>query len=196
MGHKELIASLRKKGQEKVSAIRDETGAEAEKIRAETAGRIELLREEYSNREIRLTKAREDAILSSAEKKARTIMLSAENSLSDRLFLLSLTCLHELRREGYENIFSALVKEIPRAAWDEISVNSADAGMAQRYFPESLIIPDDNISGGFEAAVENRRRHIINTFEKRLEKAWEDILPSLVIDTYKEASRHGITSGD
>jgi len=195
MGHETLIASLRKEGEEKVRAVRDAAGAEAENIKAETAGKIERLREEYRSKEIRLTKIQEGDIVSSAEKKARIIMLSAEKSLSDRLFHLSLTCLHELRREGYENIFSALVKEIPTAGWDAVHVHSADAAMARRYFPDSGIVPDDNISGGFEAAAENRR-YIINTFEKRLERAWEEILPFLVIDTYKEASRHGITSGD
>jgi len=196
MGHEELIASLRKEGEEKVRAVRDEAEAEAEKIRAETAGTIERLREEYRRKEVRLTKTQEDDILSSAEKKARIIMLSAEKSLSDRLFHLSLTCLHELRREAYENIFSALVKEIPAAEWDEVRVHSADALMARRYFPGSGIVPDDRISGGFAASAEKGRRHVINTLEKRLERAWEQILPLLVIDTYREASRHGIPSGD
>jgi vacuolar-type H+-ATPase subunit E/Vma4 len=195
MGHEELIASLRKEGQEKVRAVRDEAEAEADKIRAETAGKIERLREEYRLKDMRLTRTQENDILSSAEKKARIIVLSAEKSLSDRLFNLSLTCLHELRREGYENIFSALVKEIPRAGWDKVRVHSADEAMARRYFPDAGIVADDNISGGFEAAAENKR-YVINTFEKRVERAWEEILPSLVIDTYQEASRHGISSGD
>lgn len=196
MGHEELIASLRKEGEEKVRAVRDAAEAEAAKIRAETAGKIELLREEFRKKEARLTKIQEDDVLSSAEKKARTIMLSAEKSLSERLFHLSLTCLHEMRRDGYENIFSSLAKEIPQAKWEEVRVHSADAGMARRYFPDSVIVPDDGISGGFEAAAENRKRHITNTFEKRLERAWEEILPVLVIDTYKEASRYGIPSRD
>jgi len=196
MEHDALIASLRKEGDEKIRAIRDAAGAEAEQIKTGTAGKIERLREEYRWKEAGLTKTQEDDILSSAEKKARVIMLAAEKSLSDRLFHLSLSCLHELRREGYEHIISALVKEIPPAGWDEVRVHSADAGMARIYFPDAKIVPDDHISGGFEAAAEHGRRHIINTFEKRLERAWEDILPFLVIDTYKEASRHGTTSGD
>jgi len=196
MGHEELISSLRKEGEEKVRAIRDAAEAEAENIRMETAGKMNRLREEFRKKEARLTILQEEDALSSAQKKARTIMLSAEKSLSERLFHLSLTFLHELRREGYENIFSTLVREIPPVKWDEVRVRSADVRMAQRYFPDSMIVPDDDISGGFEAAVENRKRHIINTFEKRLERAWEEILPFLVIDTYKEASRYGIPSGD
>lgn len=196
MGHEELITSLRKEGEEKAQEVRNEAEAEADKIRAETAGKIEQLRQEYRTMELRLTRAQEADILSSAEKKARIILLSAERSLSDRLFNLSLSCLHELRRDGYENVFPALVKELPQAGWEEVCVHSADAVMAQRYFPGSEIVSDDTISGGFEAASENRRRHIINTFEKRLERAWEVILPSLVIDTYREATRHGTTEGD
>jgi vacuolar-type H+-ATPase subunit E/Vma4 len=196
MGHEELIASLRKEGEEKVQAVRDAAGVEVENIREETAGKIERLREEFRKKEARLTKTQEDDILSAAEKNARVIMLAAEKSLSDRLFHLSLTRLPELRRDGYENIFSALAGEIPSARWDEVRVHPSDAGMARRYFPDAGIVPDDDISGGFEAATENRRRHIINTFEKRLERAWEEILPLLVIDAYKETSGHGISSGD
>jgi len=196
MGHEELIASLRKEGEEKVLALRNETGAEAENIRVKTAVEIKRLREEFRKKEAGLTKTQEDDILSAAEKKARVIMLAAEKSLSDRLFRLSMSCLHELRRDGYEDIFSALAREIPSAKWDEVRVHPSDAGMARRYFPEAGIVPDDYISAGFEAATENKKRHVINTFEKRLERAWEEILPFLVIDTYKETSRYGIPSGD
>ncbi|MEW6601620.1 MAG: V-type ATP synthase subunit E family protein, partial [Nitrospirota bacterium] len=84
----------------------------------------------------------------------------------------------------------------PAAAWDEVRVHSDDAVMARRYFPGAAVVADDQVSGGFEAAAENGRRHVVNTFEKRLERAWEEILPLLVIDAYREASRHGISSGD
>jgi vacuolar-type H+-ATPase subunit E/Vma4 len=195
MGYQELIASLRKEGEQKIQAVRTETDAEAEKIRAETAGKIERIREEFRKEEAKLTKALEDDILSAAEKKARTIRLSAEKSLSDRLFTLALTCLHELRRERYESIFSALAEELPSAVWNEVRVNPEDVSMARTHFPASRIIPDNNIAGGLEVYTENKKQHIINTFEKRLERAWEEILPLLITDTYKKASKHGISSG-
>lgn len=195
MGHEELIASLRKEGAEKVQALRDEAGAEAEKIRAETDGKIKRLREEFRDKEAGLLKAREEEILSSAERKAKAILLTAEDSLSARLFKLSLACLHELREKGYEDIFSALIKEIPSAPWNEVRVNPSDTGMAREYFRGPVIVPDKDISGGFEAATENGRRQIINTFEKRLASAWEEIMPLLVIDAYKEAG-HGVSPGD
>jgi vacuolar-type H+-ATPase subunit E/Vma4 len=67
--------------------------------------------------------------------------------------------------------------------------------MAETHLPDSKIIPDYKITGGLEVFRENRKQHIINTFEKRLERAWEEILPFLIIDTYREAARHGISSG-
>ena len=37
---------------------------------------------------------------------------------------------------------------------------------------------------------DDEKMRIINTFEKRLEKAWEGMLPWLIRDTYKEISRY------
>jgi vacuolar-type H+-ATPase subunit E/Vma4 len=195
MGYQELIASLRKEGEEKIKTIRAETEAEAEKIKAEAAGKIEQLREDFRKGETKLIRDQEKGVLSAAENQVRIIRLTAEKSLSDRLFKLALSCLHELRTERYESVFSSLVKELPSASWNEVSVNPEDAGMAGAHLPDSRIISDYKITGGLEVFRENRKQHIINTFEKRLERAWEKILPFLIIDTYREAARHGISSG-
>ncbi len=194
MGYKELIDSLRKEGEEKVQAVRNETEAEEAGIRADTARKIDRLRAECGRQEASSAKTQEEDLLSSADKTARVIMLSAEKTISDRLFALSLKCLHDLRGEGYDSALSAMVRELPPAPWSYVRVNPADTDMVRTYFPESEIVSDENISGGMEVAADSGRIHIINTFEKRLERAWDEMLPSLVRDVYEEASQHGTPS--
>jgi len=194
MGYQELIASLRTEGEEKIKAIRDEAQAEAERINAESAEAIALMKEEFREKQETLGTHQEEQVLSSAENKARIIRLEAEHALSDRLFRLALLCLNELRNDNHENVFKSLCSEIPSVLWDEAAVNPDDAAMARRYFPDAGILPDPSINGGIEVFRENRRQHIINTFKKRLERVWEEILPFIVLDAYKEASKHGISS--
>lgn len=195
MGYQELIASLRKEGEEKIKAIRDTTQSEAEEIKTEAAKKIEKIKEEFQAKEAGLRKSQEDNILSTAEYKVRIIRLTAEKTLSDRLFRLASSCLDELRKESDEAVFSSLVKELPATSWNEVRVNPEDVDLVHTHFPDSEIIPDNKITGGLEVFRENRKQKIINTFEKRLERIWEEILPFLVIDTYKESS-YGISSGD
>ena len=67
-------------------------------------------------------------------------------------------------------------------------VNPEDIELAKAYFPDSEIIPDGNISGGLDVLTGDGRIRVINTFEKRLERAWADMLPELIRDIYKEIS--------
>lgn len=187
MGHRELIESLRREGEETVNRLWSKIKAEAEKINAEASRRIDELREKYEKiREIEVKK-QEDSILSEANNRARIIKLSVEKVLSERLFLLALSNIRELRNDGYKDVFALLVKELPDVIWKEVFVNPEDMKTVREYFPDSNIIPDDNISGGLEVVSEDGKISIANTFEKRLERAWEDILPLLINEIYREA---------
>ena len=194
MGYQELIDSLRTEGEKKAQAIRAETRAEADKITSETAGKIKQLREEFREKETALIMKQENDVLSAAENRARSIRLSAEESLSARLFELAGSMLHELRDARYTAVFASLVKELPPSAWIEALVNQDDASMTLVHFPGIHIIGDNRISGGIDVSAENSRQRIINTFEKRLERAWEEILSSLIYEIRKEASAHDITA--
>ena len=194
MGYQELIASLRAEGEEKIKEIRDDAQAEADRINEESADAIARVRKEFRGKQDTLGRHQEERVLSSARNKARIIRLESEQSLSDRLFMLAMSCLNELRNDEYEKVFKSLCSEIPSVLWDEAAVNPDDAGMARSYFPDAEIFSDPSINGGIEVFRENRRQHIINTFKKRLERVWEEILPSIVIDACKEAAKHDISS--
>ncbi len=194
MGHRELIESLRREGEETINRLWSEIKAEAEKINAEASRRIEELREKYGEiLEIEIKK-QEDSVLSEANNRARIIKLSAEKVLSERLFPLALSSLRELRNDGYKDVFASLIKELPDMPWKDVRVNPQDTEIIREHFPDSNIIPDDNISGGLKVIREDGKICIANTFEKRLDKAWEDILPLLINEIHKETSDNGPSS--
>ncbi len=68
-------------------------------------------------------------------------------------------------------------------------MNPADIGLAKRHFPGAEIVPDETISGGMDATAEDGAIRVMNTFEKRLERAWREMLPLLIKDVYQEVSR-------
>ncbi len=188
MGHRELIESLRKDGEEIINRLWSGVKAEADKINAEASLKIEEARENFRrDREIAV-KRQEESILSGAKKRANRIKLSAEKALSERLFPFAVSHLRELRNDGYEEVFASLVKELPDAIWKDARVNPLDMSIAREHFPDSNVIPDDSISGGLEVIRGDGKISIANTFEKRLEKAWEDILPVIIREIYKEVS--------
>jgi len=186
MGHRELIESLRKEGEDNINRLWIDVQEEADRINAETSQKIEESREKYRKDQETAARKQEDSILSEAKNRARLIKLSAERAMSERLLPLAMSYLHELRNKGYKDVFTSLVKELPHTLWREVRVNPQDIGIAREHFPDSQAIPDNTIAGGLEVILEDGRICIDNTFNKRLEKAWEDILPSLISDIYKE----------
>jgi V/A-type H+-transporting ATPase subunit E len=191
MGGRELIESLQRMADEKTRAIRREAEAEAEGIRVETAAKIEQMRQEYDR--LRAGRAEEETAraLSEADSRARMSRLTAEGGLSRRFFSHASSRLGRLRDGQYPGRFSALVGELPRRQWERVSVNREDLGRGREFFPGAEIIADDRISGGVEVAIEDGKIRVINTFEKRLERVWEDLLPDLMKDAYEEVSERG-----
>jgi V/A-type H+-transporting ATPase subunit E len=188
LGHRELIESLRKEGEESINRLWSEVKAQAEKINADTARRIEELRKKYRKIEETEVKKLEESILFGARKMARIITLSSVKVISDRLFPLAKSSLSELRNGRYREVFSTIVDELPDLVWEEVRVNPLDTTMCRERFPNSRVTPDDTISGGLEVIREDGRICIDNTFEKRLEIAWGDILPLLIKNICKEVS--------
>lgn len=184
MDYKELIEALRREGDKKAQATWQEAGAEAEKIRADVDERIKKMREGYSLMQASAIKDQIEPILSEAKQKADVIRLTAEKDISMRLYRLALSVLRDLRDEGYSDVFCSLFKELPRCKWERVKVNPEDETIAREYFPEAEIITDSGISGGLEVQTKAGKICISNTFEKRLEKAWIEILPRLMRDIY------------
>jgi V/A-type H+-transporting ATPase subunit E len=184
MGCKELIESLRRAADERIKLIWKEAEGEADKIRAEVSHRLDQLRESSSRTESLAATAAQVAAVSEANNRSRTNLLTAEKALSDRLFSVALSSLHRLRNSGYQETFGKMARELPPLAWKTVRVNPADVGLAKSIFTGAAIIPDKTIAGGVDAMTDGGKIRVINTFEKRLERAWVDMLPGLLKETY------------
>ena len=184
MGYKELIDALRNEGEEKVRTCWKEAEEEAQRIRAETAVKTAELRERYSELQASSVQEKREAVLTVARRKVQNDRFLAQRELSDRLYRIALGCLGHLRSEGYNDIFHSLVLELPPGQWQSVRVNPGDKDRAREHFPGAEIIPDDAISGGFEVSASGGSIRVINTFEKRIERIWPEVLPELLHDIY------------
>jgi len=183
MGCEELIESLKKEAEEKVREIWIEAEEEAGKMRAGVSLRLEALRRENASGS---SSEADQKVLLDAWNRARTIRLTSEDRLSARLYILAVSSLHLLRGKGYEDIFQRLALEIPPLGWHSVQVNQDDCDLAGKFFPDAGIAADRNITGGMEAEAEEGWVRVANTFEKRLERAWPQMLPGLIADIYRE----------
>lgn len=179
MGYKELIEALREEGEKKVKEIWREAEAGAEKIMKETESKIDELKREYERRFSLEAEKKRTSMLSEAAKEASRMRLDAEEYLSKRLFKVALEMLQSLRKEDYREVFNSLLREIPNSDWVTVRVNPEDVVLAQSLLPGAKVISDDSIIGGF--VIFNSDGNIItNTFEKRLERLWPEILPEIL----------------
>lgn len=188
MGCDELIGSLRKEAEAKVREIWSKAEEEAGMIRADLSQRREAMRQEnsygQSSEEVR-------KIQLDAETRARIIKLESADRLSMRLYSLAISCLVFLREENYGEIFGRLVHELPSCQWLGVRVNPLDSDLAKKYFPEAKITADKDIAGGLAADDGEGKAKVVNTFEKRLEKLWPQILPHLLGDISREIMDNG-----
>lgn len=188
MGYQELVASLRKDAEETIHSIWREADTEIERLKEDASKRINAMRVRYEDIKIRSLKETRKGIINEALKREMEIRLKAEDALSQRLFKLCLNSLGILRDGDYDLVFSMLVKEIPEQKWGRIKVNPDDIDIAKRYFPDTEIITDKEITGGFIAITGDERICVINTFEKRLERTWESLLPQMIRDIHEAIS--------
>lgn|SRR5574341_14409 len=189
MGCKELIESLRQARDEKVIAIWDEAEREADRIKAEALLKAEQVRADFERRRAAAAGEKAARALSDASSAARTHRLNAEKELSDRLFSLAAASLAVLRRPDERSMFAALAAELPPFSWKTVRVNPGDAALAKELFPGAEIVPENTITGGMDVMTGAGKVRVVNTLEKRLERAWPEVLPEMIRDVYEELSK-------
>jgi len=180
MGCKELIESLRAAGDERIRVMRAEAEQEAERVRAEADGKIAEVRADHAARRSAAAAASEELCLAEATRTVRQKALVTDRALADRLYGLARRSLPALRNVGYRDMFVSFSQELPCFTWQTIRVNPADGDLAREQFPESKVVLDKAITGGLEAASEGGQVTVVNTFEKRLERLWEEMLPDIM----------------
>jgi V/A-type H+-transporting ATPase subunit E len=190
MSYRELIDALEKECGEKIKKIWKEAEEEADKAKADALKRTEEMRCEYERKESSAVRERTDAVVAEAKNRARIIRLRGDEELARRLYRLAAESLSQVRDSRYRELFASLVRELPSHPWDIVKVNPGDAGIAGEFFPGAEIMPDTAITGGIEVTDKNAGVRIVNTLEKRLDRAWQDILPELIQDI-REGIIHG-----
>jgi vacuolar-type H+-ATPase subunit E/Vma4 len=185
MGCKELIESLRRAADERIKLIWQETEGEAERVKEEVTHKLDQLRENCSRTESLAVTAAQVSAVSEAKNRSRTYLLKAEKALSDRLFSVARSSLPRLRDSDYREVFGKMAGELPPLAWRMVRVNPEDVGLAKSIFNAADIIPDKTIAGGVDAMTDGGKIRVINTFEKRLERVWVDMLPELLKKIYE-----------
>jgi len=180
MGCKELIESLRAGGDERIKALRAEAEQEADRVRAEAARRIAEVQADHAAKRAAAAAAHTERFLAEANGTVRQKRLLAERALADRLYGLARSSLLTLRNVGYRDMFASFSQELPRFDWKTIRVNPADGALAREKFPDAEILFDKAITGGLEAISEGGQVKVVNTFEKRLESMWDEMLPEIM----------------
>ena len=184
MNCEELIESLWQEAEKKISEIIRETDEEENRIAKEALLRISRLREDSQQRCASESEKRTEETLSEVERKARLINIEEDLKLSERLYRISKASLSILRNLDYQVSFRNMAAELPPLSWKTVRVNPEDAGLSLEQFPEAGIITDNSISGGMDVMSDEGKIRVINTLEKRLERAWGDILPLIMKEFY------------
>jgi vacuolar-type H+-ATPase subunit E/Vma4 len=182
MGHEELAASLRREGDESIRLLWQEAENEAGRLRARTVeARVEMRRKTLQTAAGEAS-AKRRSLLAGAEHETRFLRVRAEAVLLEKLSQAARSSLGELRGEEYEAVFRRLCGELPPARWEKVRVNPADRALAGEIFPGTTVEEDTAISGGVDAMGDEEGIRVVNTFEKRLEKVWDQLVPDLVRD--------------
>lgn len=186
MSQEILIQDLRQKSRDRISELWREAEGKAESLRIEQEEAFALLKEENDSRLQEVERSVAAPIIFAAEKKALLVVDEALRKLSERLYALAHSMLPYVRQNEYGKIFAGLVEELPPLEWETVTVNALDEELARSYFPGAEIRTDSSMSGGFVTSGDNDRYRVINTLERRLEKAWPFILPALLKEVVRE----------
>jgi vacuolar-type H+-ATPase subunit E/Vma4 len=180
MGCKELIDSLRAAGEGRMRALRTDAEQEMERIRSEAASRAQAIRQQHEAQRSAAATEQASRIIGEANAAVRLVRLRSERAFAERLNALARSSLLSLRNIGYADVFASFVQELPQFVWKTVRVNPDDADLARKHFPGAEIVPDPGVTGGLIAISEGEQVRIVNTFERRLETLWEELLPDIM----------------
>jgi vacuolar-type H+-ATPase subunit E/Vma4 len=187
----ELLNTLRKNEQKQIEDIWQAAKNEAETIRRQIDDAIADITKKNADRLAAASRSSMRLILSAAATKTREKKLSAYQAIDRALQKAAAKQLPLLREKSYDAVFARLVAELPEREWEKIVVNPADLALAANFFAADIIRSDPAISGGLIAAAAADKIIVDNTFEKRLERKWFQLLPALIAEIDKRYGKSG-----
>ena len=191
MGLEELIHTLKKNEQKQKDDIWQAVKTEADAIRGQVAEAIADITKKQAEQLTSACQKSMRSIYADAEIKTREKKLFAFQALDQALRKAAAKNLPALRQNNYKKVFAVLVAELPERQWEKIVVNNADLEVAAKFFAADIIHPDAAISGGLIAATADDTIIVDNSFEKRLERKWHLILPSMIAACEKRYGKSG-----
>ncbi len=185
-----LIEALRRRAAEQVRELWSQAETEAESLKRAHAVRLEQLRNSSLLQADSAGKDFARERLAQAEKEGREVVAQAKQRLAARLRILAEAALATLWREGDETLFSPLAEELPGTRWERIRVRPADGKLAETIFPQATIDTDPGFSGGLEAWAAEGAVHIDNSLEKRLQRAWPNLVSAMIEELIHDIQSH------
>lgn len=180
MALEELLNSLRKNEQTQIEDIWQQARNEADSIRRQIAEAISSISEEHAEQLAAACQRSVRNIFAESQIKAREKRLLAYLDLDRVLRAAAVKQIARLQENNREDLFEQLVGELPHAQWEKIVVSPTDLELATRFFDKNIIHTDANISGGLIAFCSEGKIVVDNTFVKRLERIWPQILPEII----------------
>jgi V/A-type H+-transporting ATPase subunit E len=180
MSQHELMAALRQEGEAKIAVLWHDAEAKAEALREKNAGKLAEFETEVrgvTGEKLALIRR---PILARAAATAQRLVLVAEDGVAQRLRILAEEFLPLMREDDYPETFAALVAELPPALWTRVTLHPDDLARGAASFPGAVPCLDSAINGGVAAETAGGGISVVNTLDKRLERAWPEILPVLM----------------
>jgi vacuolar-type H+-ATPase subunit E/Vma4 len=191
VGLEELLNTLKKNEQKQIDDIWQAAQNQAEILRTQVAEAITQSTKSHAEQLASACQKSMRSIFLETEIKTREKKLYAYQALDQALRNAAILQLPQLREHNYEETFADLVAELPERQWEKIVVNPGDLDLAGKFFAADIVHPDAAISGGLVAVTANGRIIVDNTFEKRLERKWQQILPAIIAELEKRYENSG-----
>jgi len=182
MSQEILIQELHRKSSDKIREMWNEAKKKAERMRSVQEEEYAQIKKTQDGRLQEIMRDVAAPIIHNAEIQALQTVDDAMRKLAERLYEMAQATLPQVREKDYRELFAALVRELPESKWESVKVGEPDKELARSFFPDAEIRTDPSLVGGFVVSVDNGRYQVINTLERRLEKAWPYVLPSLIED--------------
>lgn len=180
MSREALLAALQRDAGQLLDEVRARGTAQAEDLRHEEAAALQRLRDAEQLHRRSLEAGERQTLLARSRRQALAERLAGEERLQQRLYGLARQLLGELAEQEAATLLGALARELPAAAWQQVTVNPREAESARRLFPQAELQLDADLDGGLRVASAGGRILVDNTLEKRLQRGWPDLLPALL----------------
>jgi V/A-type H+-transporting ATPase subunit E len=176
-----LVEHLRVMGEEKVKAFWQEAEAEVQRytVAEETALAEEKRRCRMQREQALLELGR--SLMREVEEKVWQRQSLVEARLAGRLHELATKELSWLREQCGSRLLTTLAGELPAAVvWEQVRVSEREVELARQLFPGAQVQGDRSIAAGLVAQSAHGKIMVVNTLEKRLERAWPQLLPEML----------------